>query len=126
MRKNFVRKVLFYSLPFYIFLSVFFFLIPTETHAETTETVITDGHSNGDVKRGERFFKGLLPFKRDYNSCVSCHNLIPTDTLNWNPSAMAIAVKYADKDFASFEAAAAKRGEDGSFTCELHDQGRRS
>ncbi|HPF51122.1 MAG TPA: cytochrome c3 family protein [Draconibacterium sp.] len=105
MRKNFVRKVLFYSLPFYIFLSVFSFLIPTDAHAETTETVITDGHSNGDVKRGERFFKGLLPFKRDYNSCVSCHNLIPTDTLNWNPSAMAIAIKYADKDFAGFQAA---------------------
>ena len=106
MRKNFVRKMLIHSLPFFIFLSVFSILLPVkEIHAEETETVIADGHSSDDVKRGERFFKGLLPFKRDYNACVSCHNLIPTDTLNWNPSAMAIAMKYADKDFASFQSA---------------------
>ncbi len=105
MRKYFVRKMFVYSLPFYIFLSVVFFLKPNDTHADTTETVIADGHSNEGVKRGERFFKGLLPFKREYNSCVSCHNLVPADTLNWNPSAMDIAMKYADKDFTSFQAA---------------------
>ncbi len=65
---------------------------------------LIDGHSHDDIKRGERFFKGLLPFNFKGQSCVSCHNLVATDTLNWNPSAMAIAIKYADRDFESFKA----------------------
>jgi len=105
MNRNFVRKLFFNSIPLYFFLFAFCLLNFNDVRAETNETVITDGHSHEDIKRGERFFKGLLPFKRDYNSCVSCHNLIPSDTLNWNPSAMDIAMKYADKDFASFQSA---------------------
>jgi len=65
---------------------------------------LIDGHSHDEIKRGERFFKGLLPFNFKGPSCVSCHNMTPTDTLNWNPSAYAIAVKYADRDFESFKA----------------------
>ncbi len=80
------------------------FIFSTNVYAETSESVISDGHSHEDISRGERFFKGLLPFNRDYSSCVSCHNLKQVDTLNWNPSAMDIAMKYVDKDFASFEA----------------------
>jgi cytochrome c553 len=55
-----------------------------------------------DVKRGERYFKGLLPFNREHTACASCHNLTPSDTLNWNPSAWEISVKYAGRDFESF------------------------
>lgn len=72
--------------------------------AESSESVISDGHSQEEVKRGERFFKGLLPFRAEHPSCVSCHNLKLTDTLNWNPSAMDIASKYAGKDFDAFQA----------------------
>ena len=64
---------------------------------------ILNGHSHDDIKRGERFFKGLLPFNFKGQSCVSCHNLVTADTLNWNPSAMAIAIKYANRDFESFK-----------------------
>ncbi len=71
--------------------------------AANEETVVTDGHSNEAVNRGQRIFMGLLPFDRKYESCVSCHLLKQVDTLNWNPSAMDIAVKYAGKDFASFQ-----------------------
>ncbi|WP_321289245.1 cytochrome c3 family protein [uncultured Sunxiuqinia sp.] len=61
------------------------------------------GHYRNDIKRGERFFRGLLPQNINHQACVSCHNLKPTDTLNWNPSAIAIAEKYLNKDFASFK-----------------------
>jgi cytochrome c551/c552 len=64
---------------------------------------VFNGHSKEAVNRGKRFFLGILPFDRQSESCVSCHNLNPTDTLNWNPSAMDIAYKYAGKDFASFQ-----------------------
>lgn len=70
-----------------------------------SHSVISGGYAHNDVKRGERFFKGLLPFDRKGESCVSCHNLTPLDTLNWNPSAMDIALKYANKDLADFQAA---------------------
>jgi len=48
---------------------------------------------------------GLLPFERNHESCVSCHNLTPVDTMNWNPSAMDIALKYLVRDPASFRQA---------------------
>jgi len=57
------------------------------------------------LSRGERFFRGMLPVKRKFESCVSCHITHFSDTLNWNPSAMDIAVKYKDKDFAAFQSA---------------------
>lgn len=104
MRRYFFGKMCLKKIPIIIFLLVSYFTIPNHVYA-ASETVITEGHSHNEIKRGERFFKGLLPFKREYNACVSCHNLTPTDTLNWNPSAMDIAMKYADQDFESFQSA---------------------
>ncbi|MBN2636731.1 MAG: cytochrome c3 family protein [Prolixibacteraceae bacterium] len=79
-------------------------VVPEETHSDSViESVVSNGHSQSDIGRGKRLFLGILPFNRSYESCVSCHNLQPVDTLNWNPSAMDIALKYANKDFASFK-----------------------
>ena len=105
MGRYFFWKVNVKKIPVFILLSVFIncFLFSNNSYADNAESVITDGHSNEQVKRGERFFKGLLPFERKYASCVSCHNLKQLDTLNWNPSAMDIALKYADKDFNAFK-----------------------
>lgn len=89
-----------------IFLSVLTFStnITYATNDNHGEGLI-DGHKKEDIKRGKRFFMGLLPFERQHNSCVSCHNLKPTDSLNWNPSALDIAEKYHEKDFAAFQSA---------------------
>jgi len=65
--------------------------------------VVTVKPSHADIQRGERFFKGLLPTNRKFESCVSCHNIAKSDTMDWNPSAMDIATKYAGKDFAAFQ-----------------------
>ncbi len=67
--------------------------------------MLSAGHTKDDINRGKRFFMGLRPFDRKYEACVSCHNIKHVDTLNWNPSAFEIAVKYAEKDFASFQTA---------------------
>ena len=90
---------------FSVFLLVFISClnIPLISTAETEESVISEGHSSDEVTHGKRYFLGLKPTNRSYESCVSCHNLKQVDTLNWNPSAMDIALKYADKDFASFQ-----------------------
>ncbi len=61
--------------------------------------------THNDLQRGERFFKGLLPSDRKFQACVSCHTLSKPDTMNWNPSAIDIATKFAGKDFAEFQSA---------------------
>jgi hypothetical protein len=73
--------------------------------SDEEEDAATDIHSHNDLQRGERFFKGLLPKDRKFQACVSCHILSKPDTMNWNPSAMDIAVKFAGKDFAEFQSA---------------------
>jgi cytochrome c551/c552 len=105
MQDYFLRKNYIIKKPILIFLLAFItcFSYSKISYSDTGESVISDGHSHEDIKRGERFFKGLLPFRSEHESCVSCHNIKAVDTLNWNPSAMDIALKYADKDFASFQ-----------------------
>lgn len=76
-----------------------------EAVAQHESHAVSDGHSIDEIKRGERFFRGLLPFEREHQACVSCHNIKQVDTLNWNPSAHDIAVKFASMDFASFQQA---------------------
>ncbi len=108
MRRNFFRKINFIHLSSYFFSIVFIscFTFPQNLFAQDEHSsVINTGHSNEQIERGERFFLGLLPFKRQGESCVSCHNLKLTDTLNWNPSAQDIALKYANRDFVSFQQA---------------------
>ena len=78
--------------------------LPVGVSAQDDSDELAEHHSE-DLKRGERFFKGLLPKDRKFESCVSCHSLTHSDTLNWNPSAMDIAVKFAGKDFTDFQSA---------------------
>jgi len=71
---------------------------------EDPDEIIEDHDHEEDVKRGERFFKGLLPKDRKFDACVSCHVLTAhADTMNWNPSAMDIAKKFVGKDFSDFQ-----------------------
>lgn len=90
-----------------LFLSIFLFsgsLVNAQS-SDDEEDSATEIHSHNDIQRGERFFKGLLPKDRKFESCESCHILSKSDTMNWNPSAMDIATKYAGKDFADFQSA---------------------
>jgi cytochrome c553 len=36
--------------------------------------------------------------KEATSACVSCHNTITNDTLNWNPSAKELALAFMEKD----------------------------
>ena len=70
------------------------------------EEHIGDHHLNAaEIKRGERLFYGLVYDKPGVPACVNCHNTAEIDTLNWNPSALEIALKYKDKDLADFRKA---------------------
>lgn len=91
-----------------LILLAFFLSSGTSLKANSSEDEsdeFIEDHSHADIQRGERFFKGFLPTNRVFESCVSCHNIYKSDTLNWNPSAMDIAIKFAGKDFAEFQSA---------------------
>ena len=105
MRENFFRKMYVKKLPVYVFLFAFVtcFSLSENIFAQEHDSVVSGGHAKDEITRGERFFKGLLPFERKGPSCVSCHNIKQLDTLNWNPSAMDIAKKYATKDVAALQ-----------------------
>lgn len=75
---------------FFIFVTPQFYIT-----AQTSDTGDSEGFFKEDVDRGKRFFMGLLPFGIKHESCVSCHYLNSPDTLNWNPSAMDLAFKFA-------------------------------
>jgi hypothetical protein len=91
---------------FAVFILSFFVFsfVPFVALSEDNTDEFAEDHSHEDIKRGERFFKGLLPKDRKFESCVSCHVLNShSDTLSWNPSAIDIAKKFAGKDFSEFQ-----------------------
>ncbi len=94
-RISYIFSVLLYTL-------IFAFVFPFYSYSKSEKSVVQGGQSEEVVKRGKRFFFGLLPFEREHESCVSCHYLTPPDTMNWNPSAMDIALKYRSLDSAAF------------------------
>lgn len=53
-------------------------------------------YSKRELRRGERLFKGLVPFGSGQHDCASCHYISRTDTLNWNPSAYDLARLWND------------------------------
>jgi hypothetical protein len=110
MRKNFLpwhfSEHLKACIPFMILIIFFFAVALSQTAKANNEPEeFVEDHSHVDIQRGERFFKGLLPKDRKFESCESCHILTKSDTMNWNPSAMDIAAKYAGKDFSEFRSA---------------------
>ena len=51
-----------------------------------------------ELVRGERLFYGLAYLKGESVNCAACHNTKESDTLNWNPDALVISIKYLNKN----------------------------
>jgi hypothetical protein len=100
-----IRLKTFLSLVFLSFFLISGNLLKAQTAEDEDESGVSELQHHNDIQRGERFFKGLLPKDRKYESCESCHILTKSDTMNWNPSAMDIAKKFAGKDFTEFQSA---------------------
>ncbi len=86
-----------------LFCLLFLAILPvrTEIYGQSPETDSLEAKLHdldaAELTRGERLFYGLVyPAAKSVN-CASCHNTAYVDTLNWNPSAMEIAVKYEDR-----------------------------
>lgn len=54
--------------------------------------------------RGERLFYGLVYFADRAVNCAACHTIRQADTMNWNPGAAEISVKYLNKSSDELEA----------------------
>jgi hypothetical protein len=50
-----------------------------------------------EIIRGERLFHGLVYVGEGAFDCAHCHNTRASDTLNWNPDALEISLRYKDK-----------------------------
>jgi hypothetical protein len=50
-----------------------------------------------ELIRGQRLFYGLVYQKDKTINCAGCHNTVESDTLNWNPNALEISLKYKEK-----------------------------
>lgn len=48
-------------------------------------------YTSQQKRRGERLFKGLVPFRSGQHDCASCHYTKPQHDINWNPAAWEMA-----------------------------------
>ncbi|RZT97098.1 cytochrome c7-like protein [Ancylomarina subtilis] len=89
-----------------LFISIVFFLLtikPSFSKNQNNEKHEKSEHNFLESsKQGERLFKGLLLKRSKLKTCISCHNLAHSDTLNWNPSAWDIAHSFSEKEISDF------------------------
>jgi hypothetical protein len=86
-------KLLFFSLLFLLY-SPFIFSSPlTNDYDNHDERKL----SAEEIIRGERLFYGLIDKGKGAVNCAGCHNTNYIDTLNWNPDAYEISLKYLHK-----------------------------
>jgi hypothetical protein len=89
----------------YLFILIFLFefISPVQSNViQPGDSVINKERtlSAEDLIRGERLFYGLTYLDNKSINCAGCHNTRFSDTLNWNPDALEISMKYIDKSAA--------------------------
>jgi len=89
----------------YFFSVVLFFACFIPVHSNIflqDDTVLVQSRTfdGEELIRGQRLFYGLVYQKNKSVNCASCHNTVESDTLNWNPNALDISLKYKEKSAA--------------------------
>lgn len=89
----------------YIFLALLYsiFVIPAHSNIiQAADSVFNKPRvfKSEELTRGERLFYGLVYLEDKSINCAGCHNTRFSDTLNWNPDALEISVKYSGKSAA--------------------------
>lgn len=89
------------SLKYYVFLILTlvlsYVIIPVYSNVIQPEDSTINKHRTFDAEdliRGERLFYGLVYSGNKAINCAKCHNTVESDTLNWNPDAIEISIKY--------------------------------
>jgi cytochrome c553 len=86
----------------YLLLTIFLsgIVIPLHSHItqEEDSVIFKQRHySAEEITRGERLFFGLVYLDNKSINCAGCHNTRVSDTMNWNPDAMEISLKFKNK-----------------------------
>ncbi len=90
-------------LMFKLYLNLLLFLLLSFQILSAAENPDQPGNQNAhnanqeELVRGERLFYGLVYQGERSVNCVSCHNTKFIDTLNWNPNAHEISLKYENR-----------------------------
>jgi hypothetical protein len=97
MRRTFPRRVFKYYLMVIIFAALIV-SVRANTY-EVADSVYSKmgSFSAEDLIRGKRLFFGLVYLENKSITCIACHNLKTSDTINWNPDAIEISKKYFGK-----------------------------
>ena len=70
---------------------------PAEAVKVSVDIAKKDGFWRDEIVRGERLFSGVIPFEKGTTlNCISCHAVVATDTLNFNPSAVDLAKAWQE------------------------------
>lgn len=83
--------------------SIFFSAICQQTQPGDSlslgDSLSTESSDNEKLVRGERLFYGLVYPENKSMNCAGCHNthVETSDTINWNPDALEISLKYLGK-----------------------------
>jgi hypothetical protein len=94
------------SFPFekiiYLLLAIFLSgnIIPVHANINQEEDSVAykqNAIGKEELIRGERLFYGLVHLKENSVNCSACHNTQVSDSLNWNPNALEISLKYKNK-----------------------------
>jgi len=98
MRQNsFHTKMLKYFL-FLILLSCSFIPVHSSNILQDDSVLVKSRTFDGEeLIRGQRLFYGLVYQKNKTVNCAACHNTVESDSLNWNPNALDISLKYKEK-----------------------------
>jgi hypothetical protein len=82
-----------------IILSSGVFIPARSTTVQNSDSIVYKSKSFDaeELIRGQRLFYGLVYQKNKAINCAGCHNTVESDTLNWNPNALEISLKYKEK-----------------------------
>jgi len=70
---------------------------PAEAKKVSVDITKKDGFWRDEIVRGERLFSGVIPFEKGTTlNCISCHAVVATDSLNFNPSAADLAKAWQE------------------------------
>lgn len=111
MRNSFPAQNIKYFL-LIVFFSGIFIQVHSNAIQEQDSVLIKERVlSAEDLIRGERLFYGLVYQGDKSVNCAGCHNTRESDTLNWNPNALEIALKYKERSAADLSRVLLKPGE---------------
>jgi len=83
-------------------------LFPFSSASDTTAIEGKHESTRENLIRGERLFYGLVYNAEKSVNCAGCHNTRFVDTINWNPNAEEISIKYKDKTLKELSSALLK------------------